>query len=77
MRCWKCDRKGHNSFGYPLREKWRKSRRGDAYDDWMRKHKKLRAHVEYSVGSEYQRLMWYISNWYADYFDNMCTSRCS
>ena len=38
---WKCDRKGHLSFEWPHREIRKKNRRGDAYEDRKRKHKKL------------------------------------
>ena len=48
----KCDRKGHKSFECPRREKRKKYRRGDAYEDHRIKQKKLRVRVEDSDGTE-------------------------
>ena len=52
VRCWKCDRKGHKSFECPHREKVKRNRRGDAYEDRRRKQKKLRVRVDDSDGTE-------------------------
>ena len=46
VRCWKGDRKGYKSLGCPHREKKKRNRRGDAYEDRKRKQKKLRVRVE-------------------------------
>ena len=52
VRCWKCDRQGHKSFECPHREKKKRNRRGDAYEDRRRKLKKLRVRVDDSDGTE-------------------------
>ena len=52
VRCWKCDHKYHNIFECPYREKRKKNRRGDAYEDQRRKQKKLQVRVEDSDGTE-------------------------
>ena len=52
MKCSQCDRKGHKSFECRHREKRKKNRCGDAYNDRKRKRKKLRVRVEDSDGSE-------------------------
>ena len=52
VRCWKCDRKGHKSFECPHREKGKRHRRVDAYEDRRRKQKKLRVRVDDSDGTE-------------------------
>ena len=52
VRCWKCDHKGHKRVESPHREKRKKNRRGDVYEDRRWKHKKMRVLVEDSDGTE-------------------------
>ena len=52
VRCWKCDRKGHKSFECPHREKKKRNRCGDVYEDRRRKQKMLRVRVDDSDGTE-------------------------